>query len=348
MEKSHARSCTLLMCINSLKPRLAYTASDHRKRQQSTGDMSLLPAYITHFDCTRHEMGKDHPECPERLGAINDMLLTKGLLDYMSSYDAPLASHAQLARAHSAEYVQSILNSAPEEGYFRVDPDTSMNPYTAMAALRAAGALVQATDLVIAGGVPAAFCSVRPPGHHAERNSAMGFCFFNNVAVGILHALEHHGLQRVALIDFDVHHGNGSEDILQNDKRILMCSIFEKGLYPFSGENSTATNMVNVGLPSRSGSEKFREAITTHWIPALDAFEPQLIYISAGFDGHREDDMGNLGLVEADYAWVTKQLMDVARRHCQGRMISCLEGGYVLSPLARSATAHVKVLIGAD
>jgi len=293
-------------------------------------------------------MGKDHPECPERLGAINDMLLTKGLLDYMSSYDAPLASHAQLARAHSAEYVQSILNSAPEEGYFRVDPDTSMNPYTAMAALRAAGALVQATDLVIAGGVPAAFCSVRPPGHHAERNSAMGFCFFNNVAVGILHALEHHGLQRVALIDFDVHHGNGSEDILQNDKRILMCSIFEKGLYPFSGENSTATNMVNVGLPSRSGSEKFREAITTHWIPALDAFEPQLIYISAGFDGHREDDMGNLGLVEADYAWVTKQLMDVARRHCQGRMISCLEGGYVLSPLARSATAHVKVLIGAD
>ncbi len=348
MEKSHARSCTLLMCINSLKPRLAYTASDHRKRQQSTGDMSLLPAYITHFDCTRHEMGKDHPECPERLGAINDMLLTKGLLDYMSSYDAPLASHAQLARAHSAEYVQSILNSAPEEGYFRVDPDTSMNPYTAMAALRAAGALVQATDLVIAGGVPAAFCSVRPPGHHAERNSAMGFCFFNNVAVGILHALEHHGLQRVALIDFDVHHGNGSEDILQNDKRILMCSIFEKGLYPFSGENSTATNMVNVGLPSRSGSAKFREAVTMQWIPALDAFQPQLIYISAGFDGHREDDMGNLGLVEADYAWVTKQLMDVARRHCQGRMISCLEGGYVLSPLARSATAHVKVLIGAD
>ncbi len=348
MEKSHARSCTLLMCINSLKPRLAYTASDHRKRQQSTGDLSLLSAYITHFDCTRHEMGKDHPECPERLGAINDMLLTKGLLDYMSSYDAPLATHAQLARAHSPEYVQSILNSAPEEGYFRVDPDTSMNPYTAIAALRAAGALVQATDLVIADGVPTAFCSVRPPGHHAERNSAMGFCFFNNVAVGILHALEHHGLQRVALIDFDVHHGNGSEDILQNDKRILMCSIFEKGLYPFSGENSTATNMVNVGLPSRSGSAKFREAVTMQWIPALDAFQPQLIYISAGFDGHREDDMGNLGLVEADYAWVTKQLMDVARRHCQGRMISCLEGGYVLSPLARSATAHVKVLIGAD
>ena len=308
----------------------------------------MLPAYITHVDCTRHEMGTDHPECPERLGAINDMLLTKGLLDYMSSYDAPLATEAQLVRAHLPDYVHSILNSAPAEGYFRVDPDTSMNPYTAIAALRAAGALVQATDLVIAGGVPSAFCSVRPPGHHAERGSAMGFCFFNNVAVGVMHALEHHGLQRVALIDFDVHHGNGSEDILQNDPRILMCSIFGSGIYPFSGENSTANNMVNVGLPSRSGSEKFRDAVSSHWIPALDAFEPQLIYISAGFDGHREDDMGNLGLVEADYAWVTKQLMDVARRHSLGRMISCLEGGYVLSPLARSATAHVKVLIGAD
>jgi len=308
----------------------------------------LLSAYITHSDCSRHEMGGDHPEAPERLGAINDMLLTKGLLDYMHSYDAPLATEAQLARAHSPEYIHSILNSAPDEGYHRVDPDTSMNPHTAIAALRAAGAAVQATDLVIGASVPTAFCSVRPPGHHAERTAAMGFCFFNNVAVGVMHALEHHGLQRVALIDFDVHHGNGSEDILQNDPRVLMCSIFETGIYPFSGENSTATNMVNVGLPSRSGSDKFREAVTNHWIPALDAFQPQLIYISAGFDGHREDDMGNLGLVEADYAWVTKQLLDVAKRHCLGRMISCLEGGYVLSPLARSAAAHVKVLIGAD
>lgn len=308
----------------------------------------MLPAYITHPECSRHEMGPDHPECPERLGAINDMLLTKGLLDYMGSHEAPLATEAQLARAHGLEYIHSILNAAPESGYHRVDPDTCMNPCTALAALRAAGAAVLATDLVVAGGVPAAFCSVRPPGHHAERNAAMGFCFFNNVAVGILHALEHHGLQRVALIDFDVHHGNGSEDILQNDPRVLMCSTFETGLYPFCGENSMASNMVNVGLPPRSGSEAFRAAVTSHWLPALDAFKPQLIYISAGFDGHREDDMGNLGLVEADYAWVTLQLMDVARRHAQGRMVSCLEGGYVLSPLARSATAHVKVLIGAD
>lgn len=308
----------------------------------------MLAAYITHPDCARHEMGKDHPECPERLAAINDQLLVRGLLDYMHAYDAPLATMAQLCRAHDTEYVQNILNSAPEEGYHRVDPDTNMNPYTVMAALRAAGALIQATDLVLDGGVPSAFCSVRPPGHHAERNAAMGFCFFNNAAVGIKHALEAHGLQRVALIDFDVHHGNGSEDILKDDPRVLMCSIYEIGLYPFTGEESNGGNMVNIGLAPRSGSDAFRQAVTTHWLPALDAFKPELIYVSAGFDAHREDDMGNLGLVDADYEWVTRQLMNVALRHCKGRIISCLEGGYVLNPLARSVAAHVKVLIGAD
>jgi acetoin utilization deacetylase AcuC-like enzyme len=240
------------------------------------------------------------------------------------------------------------MDASPAEGYHRVDPDTEMNPFTVQAALRAAGAVVQATDLVVSGEAPTAFCCVRPPGHHAERGAAMGFCFFNNIAVGIRHALTEHGIQRVALIDFDVHHGNGSEDIFRDDERVIMCSIFEQGIYPFTGENATGTNMVNVGLPSRSGSEKFREAVSTHWIPALDAFAPEIIYISAGFDGHREDDMGNLGLVEADYEWVTQQLMAVARRHSKGRVISCLEGGYVLSPLARSAAAHVKVLIGAD
>jgi len=293
-------------------------------------------------------MGPHHPECPERLGAINDHLLVKGLLDYMHTFEAPLATEEQLGRAHSALYVREIMNSAPTEGYHLVDPDTSMNPFTLNAARRAAGAAVQATDLVLSGEVPTAFCSVRPPGHHAEHAAAMGFCFFNNVAVGIRHALDVHGLKRVALIDFDVHHGNGSEDIFKGDERVLMCSIFEKGLYPFNGEEAKGLNMVNVGLPSRSGGDKFREAVRDYWLPALDAFRPELIYISAGFDAHREDDMGNLGLVEADYEWVTKQLMAVANRHCHGRIISCLEGGYVLSPLARSVAAHVKVLIGAD
>ncbi|ARV20645.1 Histone deacetylase-like amidohydrolase [Curvibacter sp. AEP1-3] len=308
----------------------------------------MLPAFISHPDCARHEMGPDHPECPERLGAIQDMLLLRGLLDYMNTYDAPLATEAQLGRAHAINYVHELMEASPKEGYHKVDPDTDMNPFTVRAALRAAGAAVQATDLVVSGQVPTAFCSVRPPGHHAERSAAMGFCFFNNVAVGIRHALDVHGLERVALIDFDVHHGNGSEDIFRGDDRVLMCSIFEQGLYPYNGEKAVGPNMMNVGLPARSGSDKFREAVATQWVPALDAFAPQLIYISAGFDAHREDDMGNLGLVDADYAWVTRQLMAVAQRHCQGRIISCLEGGYVLNPLARSVAEHVKVLIGAD
>ncbi len=308
----------------------------------------MLPAFISHPDCARHEMGPHHPECPERLGAIQDMLLLRGLLDYMNTYDAPLATEAQLGRAHASNYVSELMEASPREGYHKVDPDTDMNPFTVQAALRAAGAVVQATDLVLGGQVPTAFCNVRPPGHHAERSAAMGFCFFNNVAVGIRHALDVHGLQRVALIDFDVHHGNGSEDIFRGDDRVLMCSIFEQGLYPFNGDKAVGPNMVNVGLPARSGSDTFREAVSTQWIPALDAFAPQLIYISAGFDAHREDDMGNLGLVDADYAWVTRQLVAVANRHCQGRIISCLEGGYVLNPLARSVAEHVKVLIGAD
>jgi len=308
----------------------------------------MLSAYITHTDCARHDMGPHHPECPERLGAINDHLLVKGLLDYMIPYDAPLATEEQLGRAHASLYVREIIEASPAEGLHAVDPDTNMCPHTLTAALRAAGAAVQATDLVIAGSTKTAFCSVRPPGHHAERSAAMGFCFFNNVAVGIRHALDVHGLERVALIDFDVHHGNGSEDIFRGDERVLMCSIFEKGLYPFNGEQSVGPNMVNVGLPSRSGSDAFRAAVAEHWIPALDAFAPQMIYISAGFDAHREDDMGNLGLVEADYAWVTQELLKIAERHSKGRVISCLEGGYVLSPLARSVAAHVRVLIGAD
>jgi acetoin utilization deacetylase AcuC-like enzyme len=237
---------------------------------------------------------------------------------------------------------------APTEGYAHVDPDTNMNPYTYQAALRAAGAAVLATDLVIAGKACPAFCNVRPPGHHAEYAAAGGFCFFNNVAVGIRHALNVHGLTRVALVDFDVHHGNGSEDIFHADERVLMCSIFEDKVYPFSGNQPRGRNMVNVPLPSRSGGDAFRAAVTDKWLPALEAFKPEMIFISAGFDGHREDDMGNLGLVEADYAWVTQRIIGVARHYADGRIVSCLEGGYDLSSLARSVAAHVKALIGVD
>ena len=306
----------------------------------------MLPAYITHPDCLKHEMGPSHPESPDRLGAIHDFLLIKGLLDCMQPYDAPLATEQQLEQAHSALYVHTIASMAPTEGYVHVDPDTLMNPCTYQAALRSAGAAVLATDLVIAGKASSAFCSVRPPGHHAEHGAAGGFCFFNNVAVGIRHALNVHGLERVALIDFDVHHGNGSEDIFCQDERVLMCSIFEDKLYPFSGNLARGPNMVNVALPARSGGEAFRAAVTDRWLPALQAFKPQMIFISAGFDGHREDDMGNLGLVEADYAWVTRQIVDLAACHCQGRIVSVLEGGYDLSSLSRSVAAHLKVLTG--
>ncbi len=309
----------------------------------------MLSAYITHSDCLKHEMGPDHPECPERINAIADMLLVKGYRDFMVPYDAPLATMEQLARAHASLYVTDIMDRAPTEGYVQVDPDTVMNPHTIAAALRAAGAAVLATDLVLSGEVGTAFCNVRPPGHHAERSAGMGFCFFNNVAVGLRHALGVHGVERAALIDFDVHHGNGSADILAGDERVLMCSIYEKGLYPLSNVDvPQSANMVHSGMTKRTGSAEFRAVVDEQWMPALEAFKPQIIYISAGFDAHREDDMGNLGLMDADYEWVTQRLLDVAQKYAKGRIVSCLEGGYVMSPLARSAAAHVKVLIGAD
>ncbi|MFZ6847763.1 histone deacetylase family protein [Undibacterium sp. RuRC25W] len=308
----------------------------------------MLPAYISHDDCTKHEMGTQHPECPERIGAVRDQLLVTGLLNFMETFDAPLATEEQLARAHDLTYIHRLALQTPSEGYVHVDPDTQMNPYTYRAALRAAGAAVMATDLVLSENAKVAFCNIRPPGHHAEHNAAGGFCFFNNVAVAIRHALDIYGLKRVALIDFDVHHGNGSEDILCNDPRVLMCSSFEKNIYPFSGDIPKGPNMINIGLPARVGGKEFRLAIEQHWLPALEDFKPEMIFISAGFDGHREDDMGNLGLIESDFAWVTQQIVAVAKRHAHGRIVSCLEGGYVMSPLARSVAAHVRVLIGAD
>lgn len=308
----------------------------------------MMPAYVTHPSCSLHNMEHMHPESPDRLCAIHDMLLMKGLLDYMHPYEAPAATEQQLARAHTMLYVHEIAALSPRAGYIQIDPDTQMNPHTYEAALHAAGAAVLATDLVVSGRAPVAFCNVRPPGHHAERSGAGGFCFFNNVCVGIRQALDVHNLERVALIDFDVHHGNGSEDILFDDPRVLMCSTFEEGIYPFCGANPRGANIIDAGLASRSGGQAFRDAFEQTMIPALNAFRPQMIYISAGFDGHREDDMGNLGLVEADYTWVTKQIVQVAHRHAQGRIVSCLEGGYSLSSLARSVTAHVRTLIGAD
>ncbi|EYC52016.1 deacetylase [Hylemonella gracilis str. Niagara R] len=310
-------------------------------------------AYYTHGDCRKHEMGPDHPECPQRLDAIEDRLIASGLDVALTRVEAPIASLDELELAHERTHIAALRGlcatladdaAAGGPRYAMIDPDTSMNTATWDAILRSAGAAMAATDAVIAGEFQNAFCAVRPPGHHAMRGKAMGFCFINNVAVAAKYALERHGLRRVAIVDFDVHHGNGTEDIVAGDSRILMASFFQHPYYPHSGEPPSADNMVNIPVPAYTRGLEIRELVDTYWMPRLEAHQPELIFISAGFDSHREDDMGQLGLVEADYAWITERLMEVARRHGKGRIVSCLEGGYNLSALGRSVEAHVRVL----
>ena len=312
----------------------------------------MSTVFYSHPDCRGHDMGAGHPECPQRLDAITDHLLAIGLDIALDFRDAPQATFEQIERAHTTHYVTEIkdlLEQVQISGVNKaLDPDTIACPATLAAALRAAGAAVAATDDVLAGRAETAFCSVRPPGHHATRDEAMGFCFFNNVAIAARHALDVHGLQRVAIIDFDVHHGNGTEDIIAGDERVLMCSFFQHPLYPYSGAVPKGTNMVNVPVAPYTRGPEVRSTIEAMWLPALERFAPQMIFISAGFDAHREDDLGQMGLVEADYEWITKQLMAVAHRHAQGRVVSCLEGGYSLSALARSVAAHVRVLAGVN
>jgi acetoin utilization deacetylase AcuC-like enzyme len=291
-------------------------------------------------------MGAHHPECPARIHAIEDQLIASGLFGYLQHHEAPEVTREQLLRVHAAAYVDAIAAAAPQQGRVELDGDTSMNPYSYPAALRAAGAAVMGVDLVMAGKVENAFCNVRPPGHHAERARAMGFCIFNNVAVAAAHALEAHGLSRVAIADFDVHHGNGTEEIFHDDARVMLCSTFQHPFYPYVGADSGNDHMINVPLPAGTGSEGFREAVTSRWLPALEDFKPELLLISAGFDAHREDDMAMLRLADADYAWVTEQLKKLAYKHCHRRIVSTLEGGYELHALGRSATAHIKVLSG--
>ena len=302
-------------------------------------------AFISHPSSLLHDMGPYHPECPDRLQAIGDRLISAGLDGYLQHHEAPAATHAQLARVHGEGYLATLEAESPASGLHYIDPDTAMCPHSLTAARHAAGALVLATDLVAGGKCASAFCAVRPPGHHAERHRAMGFCLLNNVAVGAAHALAAHGLERVAIIDFDVHHGNGTEEIFADDPRVLMVSTFQHPLYPYSGTTPMGPNMVNVPLPAGSGSDAFRAAVTDHWMPALEEHRPQLVYISAGFDAHREDPLAGLKLTEADYAWVTRELLGVARAHAKGRIISTLEGGYALGALGRSVAEHIRELL---
>ena len=309
--------------------------------------------YYTHPTCWKHEMGPGHPECPERLDSIQDRLLISGVDLGLTPMEAPEAPIADIELAHDRMYIASLRGlsdqliedqAAGGPQYGHMDADTSINAFTWKAALCSAGAAIAATDAVLAGELSNAFCAVRPPGHHATRNQAGGFCFFNNVAIAAKYALERHGLKRVAVVDFDVHHGNGTEDILAGDDRVLMVSFFQHPFYPYCGTENPASNMVNVPVPAYTKGPEIREIIEANWIPRLEEFKPELIFISAGFDAHREDDMGQLALTEQDYAWITTRLRDVAARHAQGRIVSLLEGGYDLSSLARSVEAHIRVL----
>lgn len=302
-------------------------------------------AYLSHDDCALHAMGPRHPEQPARLKAIRQHLLQAGLAPTLHFEDAPLADPDSLAAVHDSAYLQMVQRRAPGEGLVQLDPDTAMNPHSLDAALRAAGAATRAVDLVMGGEVVQAFCAVRPPGHHAERDRAMGFCIFNNVAVAACHALSAHALSRVAIVDFDVHHGNGTENIVAGDERILFCSTFQHPFYPHSGVDCEAANVVNTPLLAGAGSDEFRAAISEHWLPRLHEFRPELVVVSAGFDAHQEDRMAELNLNEDDYYWVTEQLCDVASQYCSGRLVSCLEGGYDLDALASSVEAHLRACI---
>jgi len=298
-------------------------------------------------------MGAGHPECPARLDAIEDRLLVTGVGDALQRGEAPLATLQQITRAHSVAHMehlealsQRLIEDAPAGGpdHAQIDPDTALTRFTVLAARRAAGAAIAATDAVIAGEIDNAFCAVRPPGHHACRDKAMGFCFYNNVAIAARHALEEHGLERVAIVDFDVHHGNGTEDILSNDPRVLMVGIFQHPFYPYSGTEHPAANMLNLPVPAYTRGMDVRELIEACWMPRLEEFKPQMIFVSAGFDAHRDDDLGQLKLNEQDFGWITSRIVDVARRHSNGRIVSMLEGGYNLDALARSVEEHLRVL----
>ncbi len=300
---------------------------------------------LTHPDCVLHEMGAGHPESPQRLKAVLAAVEAAGLAAGLDRREAPEATREQLERVHTREHVDFIFESAPEKGYAYLDPDTSMNARSLSASLRAAGAVVAATDAVMSGEAKRAFCAVRPPGHHATRERPMGFCLFNNVAIGAAHALAAHGLERVAVLDFDVHHGNGTEDAFHEDARVMLCSTFQHPYYPYSGADSGNDHIINVPLPAMTGGSGFREAVERAWLPALAAYRPQLVFVSAGFDAHRDDPLAYLKLEDEDYRWVTERLVEVAERDAGGRVVSTLEGGYNTEVLGRCVVEHLRVLM---
>jgi len=303
----------------------------------------------THPACLEHDPGAYHPEAPARLRAVLEAL-SAAEFAALERREAPEATLDDLARVHPPRFVERLLAAVPQQGHIGIDADTVMCPASGRAALRAAGAVAAAVDTVVGGEARNAFCAVRPPGHHAEPGRAMGFCLFNNVAVGALRAREVHGVTRIAVVDFDVHHGNGTQARFWDDAHLFYGSTHQSPLYPgtgAAGETGAADNIVNVPLPPMSGSAQFRNGMQRTLLPALDRFRPEMVMISAGFDAHRDDPLAQLMLDEADYTWATEQLLDIASRHSGGRVVSTLEGGYDLAALGASAAAHVRALMSA-
>ncbi|MEA2825376.1 MAG: hypothetical protein QOF03_1858 [Alphaproteobacteria bacterium] len=309
----------------------------------------MTTALITHPACLLHEMPRGHPERPERLKEVLNALAGEPF-GVLLRKEAPKADEDALARVHSRDFIREILDSIPQSGFAQLDSDTIASPGTGEAILRAAGAVLLGVDMVMAGEVKNAFCAVRPPGHHATPTRAMGFCLFNNVAVGALHARAVHGLKKIAVVDFDVHHGNGTQDMFTRDANLFYGSTHQSPLYPGTGradETGVARNIVNVPLPPGAGGSEFRRAFELVILPALARFEPEFVIISAGFDAHRDDPLAQLRLDESDFGWATEALCALAERSCQGRVVSALEGGYDLDATARSAAAHVRALMAA-
>lgn len=302
-------------------------------------------AIISHPDCVLHFAGPQHPERPERVKVIQEALERHQFKKPVNFHMAPLATLEQLKRVHDGDYVDWIASIAPHEGMIGIDEDTYMNPYTWNAALHSAGAVTMAVDLVMTKKSQAAFCNIRPPGHHAERDRAMGFCFFNNVAVGVAHAMHQHKIERAAIIDFDVHHGNGTQNIFQDNTSVMLCSSFEHPFYPGYDEELDNEHILNLPLDAGTDGKLYREKVEAAWFDKLAAFQPQMIFFSAGFDAHAQDPIGQLQLTQADYVWITKQIASIARVHCEGRMISVLEGGYNLDALASCVPAHVDAML---
>lgn len=301
------------------------------------------PACLTHLAAPRH---RHHPDRPERLNAIRDRLISEQLMDFVRDVEAPRATRGELELVHAARYVTELLSWEEENEFRQIDADTIMDGSTMEAAFRATGAVVHATDLVVGGEVSNAFCNIRPPGHHASQHTAMGFCFFNNVAVGVAHALATYDLKRIAVIDFDAHHGNGTEAIFRNESRVLTCSVYQRELYEKSLESAGGLGTANIALEPGAGSEQMRDAIRRNWDPALMEFQPEMIFVSAGFDGHIADHMSDLRWGDSDYLWLSEYIVKMADTFSKGRIVSVLEGGYELASLGRCGATHVRTLLG--